>query len=61
MPQVLKVDKLHFNKLVNVSASLNNFKAKVDNLDVGKNCSCRFSRSHVVSKEVVKKTVYIRK
>ena len=30
-----KVDKLVFNKLVNVPTSLNNLKAKVDDLDVG--------------------------
>ena len=29
-------DKLDINKLVNVTTSLNNLKAKVDDLDVGK-------------------------
>ena len=31
-----EVDKLDFNKLVNVPTSLNNLKTKVDDLDVGK-------------------------
>ena len=31
-----EVDKLDINKLVNVSTSFNNLKAKVDDLDVGK-------------------------
>ena len=31
-----EVDKLDINKHVNVSTSLNNSKAKVDDLDVGK-------------------------
>ena len=31
-----EVDKVDINKLVNVPTSLNNFKTKVDYLDVGK-------------------------
>ena len=31
-----EVDKIEFNKLTNVPASLNNLKAKADDLDVGK-------------------------
>ena len=31
-----QVDELHINKLVNVLTSLNNFKTKLDDLDVGK-------------------------
>ena len=31
-----EVDKLDYNKLVNVATSLNNLKTKVGNLDVGK-------------------------
>ena len=31
-----EVDQLHINKHVNVQVSLNNFKAKVVDLDVGK-------------------------
>ena len=31
-----EVDKLDINKLINVLTSLNNSKAKVDDLDVGK-------------------------
>ena len=32
----VEVDKLDFNKLTNVSTSLNNLKTKFDDLDVGK-------------------------
>ena len=31
-----EIDKLDFNKIVNVPTSLNNLKTKVDDLDVGK-------------------------
>ena len=31
-----EVDNLHINKMVNVPTSLNNFKAKADDIDVGK-------------------------
>ena len=35
-----EVDKLDINKLVNVPTTLNNLKAKVDDLDEIKNFSC---------------------
>ena len=31
-----EIDKLDFNKIVNVPTSLNNLKTKIDDLDVGK-------------------------
>ena len=55
------VDKLDFNKLVNVLTDLNNLKIKEDDLDVGKlkTVSIDLKRlDDVVSKEVVKKAVY---
>ena len=36
----VEVDKLDVNKLVNAATTLNTLKTKVDDLDVGKNCSC---------------------
>ena len=56
-----EVDKLDFNKLVNVLTDLNNLKIKEDDLDVGKlkTVSIDLKRlDDVVSKEVMKKTVY---
>ena len=56
-----KVDKLEINKLVKIPTDLNNLKTKVDDLDVGKLKTVPVDLkklSHVVSKEVVKKTVY---
>ena len=52
----LKADKLDINKLTNVPTSLNNLKAKVDYLDVGK-LKVAFDLkklSDVVDNEVVK-------
>ena len=57
----MKVDKLDLNKLVNVLTSLNNLKTKVDELDVRKlkTIPMNFKKlNNVVTKEVVKKTVY---
>ena len=56
-----KVDKLEINKLVKIPTDLNNLKTKVDDLDVGKLKTVPVDLKkliHVVSKEVVKKTVY---
>ena len=56
-----KPDKLDIKKLVNVPTGLNNLKTKVDGLDVGKlkNVWIDLKKpSDVISKEVVKKTVY---
>ena len=55
------VHKLEINKLVNVPTSLINFLKKVDDLDVGKLKTAPIDLeklSYVLSKEVVKKTVY---
>ena len=57
----MKVDKLDLNKLVNVLTSLDNLKTKVDELDVRKlkTIPMNFKKlNNVVTKEVVKKTVY---
>ena len=54
-----EVDKLDINEPVNVRTSLNNFKTKVDYLDVGKSKTVpvNFKRlSDVVANEVVKST-----
>ena len=56
-----KVDKLNFNKWVNVPTSLNNLKRKVDNLNVGKlkTVLIDFKKlSDVVNNEVVKNTKF---
>ena len=56
----LKADKLDINKLTNVPTSLNNLKAKVDYLDVGK-LKVAFDLkklSDVVDNEVVKKAKF---
>ena len=57
----MKVDKLDLNKLINVLTSLDNLKTKVDELDVRKlkTIPMNFKKlNNVVTKEVVKKTVY---
>ena len=57
----MKVDKRDLNKLVNVPTSLDNLKTKVDELDVRKlkTIPMNFKKlNNVVTKEVVKKTVY---
>ena len=54
-----EVDKLDINRLVNVPASLNNFKIKVDDLDTGKLKTVPVDLkkiSDVVDNEVVKNT-----
>ena len=51
----LKANKLDINKLTNVPTSLNNLKAKVDYLDVGKlRAAFDLKLSDVVDNEVVK-------
>ena len=54
-----KVDKLHFNKLINVPTGFNNPKPKEDDLDVGnlKTVPIVLKKlCYVVGKEVVKNT-----
>ena len=56
-----EVDKLDINKMVNVPTVLNNLKTKVDDLDVENLKTARVDLKKlkdVVSKEVVKKTMY---
>ena len=56
-----EVDKLDINKLINVSTSLNNFKTKVDDLDVGKLEIIPIDLkklNDVVNNEVVKNTKF---
>ena len=56
-----EVDKLDINKMVNVQTILNNLKTKVDDLDVENLKTVRVDLKKlrdVVSKEVVKKTMY---
>ena len=56
-----EVDKLGINKLVNVPSGVNNLKIKLDDLDVGKLKAVSVDLkkiSDVVSKEIVKRTVY---
>ena len=56
-----EVDKLYFNKLVNVPTSLNNLKTKVDDLDLGKlkTVPVDLKRlSDVVDNEVFKNTKF---
>ena len=56
-----EVHKLYINKLDNVHTSSNNLKTKVDDLNVDKRKTVPVDlkkTSDVVSKEVVKKTVY---
>ena len=56
-----EVDKLDINKLINVSTSLNNFKTKVDHLDVGKLEIIPIDLkklNDVVNNEVVKNTKF---
>ena len=53
--------RLDFNKLAKAPAGLNDLKTKVDNLDVGKLTTVPvdlIELGNVVSKEVIKKTVY---
>ena len=55
----VEVEKLHIDKLVNAPSSLNNLRAKLDDLDVEKlkTAPVDFKElSDVVSNEVVKKT-----
>ena len=55
-----ETDKLDINKLVNVPTSLNNWKTKVDVLDVGELqivLICFKKLSHSVNNEVMEKTV----
>ena len=55
----VEVEKLHIDKLVNAPSSLNNLKAKLDDLDAEKlkTAPVDFKElSDVVSNEVVKKT-----
>ena len=57
----VEVDKLDINKLVNVPTGLNNLETKIDDLDVNKLKTVLVNLkklSDVVSKEIVKKTVY---
>ena len=57
----VEVEKLHINKLANVPSCLNNLKTKVDDLDVDKLKTVLIDLkklSDLVSKKVVKKTVY---
>ena len=54
----VEIHKLYINKLVNVPTSLNNLKAKVDDLDAGKSKNVPVDLgklSDVVDNEVVKK------
>ena len=51
-----EVDKLDINKIVNVPTSVNNVKAKVDDLYVGKLKTVLVDLSNVVDNEVVKST-----
>ena len=54
-----EVDKLDFNRLINIPAGLNNLKANVDNVGVGKLKTVPIDLkkfSDVVSKEVDKNT-----
>ena len=54
-----EVDKLDFNKLVNVETSLNNLKTKVDDLDVDKLKTVPIDLKKlgdVVDKQIVKNT-----
>ena len=56
-----EVEKLGINKLVNVPSGFNNLKERVDDLDTGKLKTVPIDLkelSEVLSKEVVKKTVY---
>ena len=56
-----EVDKLGINKLVNVPSGVNNSKIKLDDLDVGKLKAVSVDLkkiSDVMSKEIVKRTVY---
>ena len=56
-----EMDKLDVNKLINASTGLNNLKTKVDDLDIDKLNIVLVDLkklSDVVSKEIVKKTVY---
>ena len=55
-----EADKLYINKLVNVPTGLNNLKIKMDDVDVNlKTVPIDLKYlSDVVSKEVVKKTVF---
>ena len=58
-----EVDKLGIKKLVNVSTSLDNFKIKVDDLDVGKLKTVPVDLkklSNVVDNEVIKNTKFNR-
>ena len=53
--------RLDVNKLAKVPAGLNDLKTKIDNLDVGKLTTVPvdlIELGNVVSKEVIKKTVY---
>ena len=53
----VEVDKLDFNKLVNIPTSLNNLKTKVDDLDVGKLKAVDLKKlSDVVDKDDIKNT-----
>ena len=55
----LKANKLDINKLTNVPTSLNNLKAKVDYLDVGKlKAAFDLKLSDVVDNEVVKNSKF---
>ena len=56
-----EVDKLDIDKLVNIPTSLNNFKTKVNNLDVGKLKTVLIDLkklSDVADNEVVKNTKF---
>ena len=53
-----EVGKRDINKLFNVTTSLNNSKTKVDDLDVENLKTILVDLSDVVSKEVVKNTIF---
>ena len=56
-----EVDKLDINKLVDVPTSLNNWKTKINDLDVGKLKTVHIvlkNLSDIVSKKVVKNTKF---